>query len=174
MLTAIAIGLLKTLSCFLFEQVLHTTVEYQIDNAPYWYYQEESDAMCTFSYKKGGLESIEIAKKDASLLMNKRIEDLTAKVAYDNFKNIKQPKERLLVEAFKHDSDLSQFINSQLTYTKVKHEDEEKITFVKACIEKKSIMTYETERVEALRQKILIQKSDTALEDLDKEFEEEK
>ena len=106
--------------------------------------------------------------------MNKRIEDLTAKVAYDNFKNVKHPKEKLLVEAFKKDPDLSQFVNSQLLYTKVKHEDEEKITFVKACIEKKSIMTYETERIETLRQKILIQKSETALEDLDKEFEEEK
>jgi hypothetical protein len=37
MLTAIALGLLKTLSCFLFEQALNTTVEYDIENAPYWY-----------------------------------------------------------------------------------------------------------------------------------------
>jgi hypothetical protein len=32
-------------------------------------------------------------------------------------------------------------------------------------------MSYETERVEKLKKDIMIQKSDTALEDLDKEFE---
>ncbi|MEA3521784.1 MAG: hypothetical protein U9R50_02285 [Campylobacterota bacterium] len=174
MLTVIAIGLLKTLSCFLFEQALHTTVEYDIEDAPYWYYQEGSDEMCTFSYKQGGLESINLAKKDASRLMIIRINDLTEKTAYDNFKNVKNPKEKLLVEAFKYDSDLPLFVKTQLVYSKVKHEDEEQITFVKACIAKESIMTYETQRVETLKKDIMIQKSDTALEELEKEFEEEK
>jgi hypothetical protein len=103
--------------------------------------------------------------------MIKRIDKLTSKTAYDNFKNVKEEKERMLVEAFKHDSQLPDFVDSQLIYTKVKHVGDEKITFVKACIEKESIMSYETERVEKLKKDIMIQKSDTALEDLDKEFE---
>jgi hypothetical protein len=126
--------------------------------------------MCTFTYKEGALESIELAKDDARKLMIKRIDKLTAKTAYDNFKNVKIEKERILVEAFKHDPQLSDFVDSQLIYKKVKHEGEEKITFVKACIEKKDILYYEQERLEKLKKDIMINRSDTALEDLEKEF----
>ncbi len=172
MLSVITLALLKTLASFLFEQSLYTTVEYDIDDAPYWYYQEGSDEMCTFTYKQGGLESVEIAKKDAKNLMYKRIKTLTAKVAYENFSKVSNDKERLLVDKFKNDPDLHIFVDSYLTYVKVKHEDEAAITFVKACIEKEKIMKYETKRTDELKKTVMIQKSDTALDELEQEFKE--
>ncbi|MEA1919968.1 MAG: hypothetical protein U9N52_09025 [Campylobacterota bacterium] len=170
MLSVIGLALLKTLASFLLEQGLHTTVEYDIENAPYWYYQEGGDQMCTFTYKEGGLESIEIAKKEANTLMNSRIKTLTTKVAYENFSKSSTPKEKLMVEGFKNDPELPIFVNSYLVYEKVKHEGDEAITFVKACIDKESIMTYQTKRLKALQKNIMIHKSDTALDDLEKEF----
>ena len=172
MLTVITLALLKTLASFLFEQGLYTTVEYDIEDAPYWYYQEGSDEMCSFTYKLGALESVEIAKKDAKVLMYARIKTLTTKVAYENFSNITNTKEKLLVDGFKNDPELNVFVDSYLVYVKVKHEDDAAITFVKACIEKDKIMEYETKRIDDLKKSIMIQRSDTALDELDKEFEE--
>jgi hypothetical protein len=172
MLTVITLALLKTLASFLFEQGLYTTVEYDIENAPYWYYQEGSNEMCSFTYKQGGLESVEIAKKDAKVLMYGKIKTLTTKVAYENFSKITNTKEKLLVEGFKNDPELNVFVDSYLIYEKVKHEDDAAITFVKACIDKEKIMSYETKRINDLKKTIMIQRSDTALDELEQEFKE--
>ncbi len=172
MLTVITLALLKTLASFLFEQSLYATLEYDIEDAPYWYYQEQSDEICSFTYKEGGLESVELAKEDAKILMNKRIKTLTTKVAYENFSKVTNTKEKLLVKKFKDDPELSVFVDSYLVYEKVKHEDEAAITFVKACIDKDKIMSYETRRINELKKTIMIQRSDSALDELEKEFKE--
>jgi hypothetical protein len=172
MLTVITLALLKTLASFLFEQSLHCTIEYDIEDAPYWYYQEGSDEMCSFTYKEGALESVELAKKDANAMMFDRIKALTTKVAYENFSKTTNPKEKLLVEGFKNDPELNIFVDSYLIYEKVKHEDDAAITFVKACIDKERIMSYETKRLKALQKTIMIYRSDTALDELENEFKE--
>ncbi len=149
------------------------TLEYDIEDAPYWYYREGSDEMCSFTYKEGGLESVEIAKENANTLMNKRIKTLTTKVAYENFSKINNPKEKLLVESFKNDPELNVFVDSYLVYEKVKHEDDAAITFVKACIDKERIMAYESKRLKSLQKTIMLHRSDEALDELDKEFQGE-
>ena len=75
------------------------------------------------------------------------------------------------MEYFSKDSNLPIFVDTYLQYIKVKHEDDEDITFVKACIPKQTILTYQTDRLNKIQKALSIHRSEEAFDDLDKEFE---
>ncbi|MEA3373193.1 MAG: hypothetical protein U9Q62_05815 [Campylobacterota bacterium] len=167
----LGLALLKTLASFLFDQYLYSTTEYDIDNAPSWYYQESADEMCAFTYEYGKLESIEKAKTAAQKQMQTKISQLIDRSIYQHYKNSTTPKEDKMLEYFSKDVKLPIFVDSNLHYVKVKHEDNADITFVKACIPKQTILTYQTERLKNIQKELSIHRSDEALKELDREFE---
>ena len=171
MMVELGLALLKTLASFLFEQGLYSTVEYDIDNAPSWYYQESSGEMCTFAYEYGKLESIEKAKAVANEKMQIRIKKLVDISVYQHYKDTISPQENKLMEYFSTDRNLPIFVDMHLQYIKVKHEDDVDITFVKACIPKQTILTYQTDRLNKIQKTLSIHRSEEAFKDLDKEFE---
>ena len=169
-MVGLALALTNTLASFLFEQYLYSTVEYDIDNAPSWFYQEAADEMCTFTYKTGKLESIEIAKQDAHDKMVKRIEKIVIVSVDKYYEDTVSEKEQLLLDTFSKDRRLTLFVDANLRYIKVKHEDNADVTFVKACIPKQQILDYQKKRLGKIQHDLTLHRADQAFDDLDKEF----
>lgn len=171
MISVIASALVETLVKHMFNKVLNEMEKIEIGGAPSWYMKEIDDQMCSFAYAKAGLDSIDIAKKKAKFKMIKDINGLINIVVYENIKNITNQKEQDLVNNFKNDPNLKVFTDANLRYSKVVYEDEIDTTFVRACIPKKTIITYQENRLKTITKALSVSRSDQALSDLDKEFE---
>ncbi len=162
--------LIKTLTAFMFEQYLYSTVEYDIDNAPPWFYQEQASEMCSFTYEYGNLESIKKAKISAHKEMQEKINKLVDISIYEQYKNRLSADETKILKHFAKDSNLPVFVDSKLQYVKVKYEDNVNMTFVKACIPKQTIISYQTDRFKNVQKELQMYRSDKAIDGLDKEF----
>lgn len=174
MMGVIALALVETLTKFMFSKMLcsldaSSTVE--IDGAPRWYMQEVDDKMCSFSYARGGLDSVDVAKKKAKFKIQKDINGLINIVVYENIKNISNDKEQAVVDRFKNDKNLPVFTSANLRYDKIVYQEDMDTTFVRACIPKQTIINYQKDRLQTISKGLSISRADQALEDLDKEFE---
>ncbi|MEA2017293.1 MAG: hypothetical protein U9N59_02495 [Campylobacterota bacterium] len=157
--------------------VKHMTQKYldnmdgvKIDGAPSWYMEPVKNKMCVFTHRRGGLGSIDIAKKNARYKMSKKIGDIIEIVIYDTKGNIKDKKEQAVVDKFKTDANLKVFIKRNINYSKVDYEDEIKTAFVRACIPTKTLLIYQEDRLMAINEAVLGAKSSSAFGSLDEEF----
>lgn len=184
MLEAIGIKLITVLAGFLFEQGLVSMDQFQVAGAPSWYYEESNnDYIYVFSYKDGGIETIEPLKTDLCVLMEKKIQGVIDLVVYENFRNLKEPKEKELVSQFSKDSNLNLFVKSKIKIERIVHQDlrekglifkgRPERTFGSAILSKKSLLDYQEERISILREKIVRQKSSTMFDKLDSELGED-
>jgi hypothetical protein len=167
MIEGLAFAILKTLSTFLFEQYLHTTVQVEIDGAPSWYYQEESNQLCTFSYRDGDYSQINPLKQDLQRYIKRDIQTINDKVIYENFAKITRPEERRVVEQLKSDSQLSDFIRFNIQYPKITYEDEVNRVFGKGCIQKSKIVEYTKKRLQVIVKEVSLQKERKAFNELE-------
>jgi len=142
----------------------------KVGGAPSWYMKPVKDQMCVFTHSKGGLGSIDIAKKNASYKMTQKINGLIEVVIYENIGKVKNKKEKSVVDKFKHDDNLGVFVNSNLKYTQVVYEEKIKTSFVRACIPTKTIQTYQKDRLMDINSAVLGAKSSSAFDALDDEF----
>lgn len=160
--------------------VKHMTQKYldemdgvKIGGAPSWYMEPVKDEMCVFTHQKGGFSSIDIAKKNSKIKMTKKINDVIEVVIYENKSNIKDKKEKMLLDGFKVDENLGVFVKQNLNYSKVTYEDEVKMAFVRACIPAKTIKFYQENRLMDINEAVLGAKSSSAFDSLDSEFGDE-
>ena len=157
--------------------VKHMTQKYldnmdgvKIGGAPSWYMEPVKNKMCIYTHRKGGLSSIDIAKKNANYKMSKKINDVIEVVIYDTKGNIKDKKEQAVIDKFKKDKNLGVFVKRNTNFSKVVYEDEIKTAFVRACIPAKTIIGYQEDRLMAINEAVLGAKSSSAFGSLDEEF----
>jgi hypothetical protein len=145
-----------------------------INGAPSWYMTPTKDKMCVFTHSKGDYSAIDVAKNNAKFTMIKKIDGVIDIVVYDNIKNIKDPKEKIIVDRFKRDDNIKIFVNKNLKYSKTVYEDEVQTAFVRSCIDNKIFLKYQNERLLDINEKVLGAKSSNSFNDLDEEFGDDK
>ncbi|MCB9493862.1 MAG: hypothetical protein H6681_00275 [Desulfobacteraceae bacterium] len=184
MLEAIGIKLITVLAGFLFEHGLVSIDKIQVAGAPSWYYEESNnDYLYVFSYKDGGIETIEPLKMDLEIMMEKRIEDIIEIVIYQNFRDVKDPKEKELVRQFGKDPNLSLFVKSNIKYERIVQQDmrekglifkgRPERTFGSAVLSKKALLDYQEERITILREQIVREQSSKMFDKLGSELGED-
>ncbi len=172
MMTVIALALVDSLAKYVFTKTLNSMDKVEFGGAPSWYMQEMDDEMCTFTHSKGGLDSVQIAKDKSTIKMTKKIDGIIDIVIYDNTKKITNAKEKKLVELWNEDPKLNLFVRKNINYSKVVYEDEIDTTFVRACIPNKTVISYQTERLQGIKKSLLNYKKDTALDEMEESLKE--
>lgn len=166
MVGAIGLALLKTLSSYMFGEYLKESYgSTDIDGAPSWYGTESRYEVCVSTFKRGKLESVEEAKKESQIKLQKKIEKIIDVIIYKKFKNLK-PDEEALLQAIAKDKKLGLFIRSSTNYKNIKYDEDEKIAFVRNCILKEDFIDYEKKRVKLLTRDLSYYKSDKAFDEL--------
>ncbi len=166
-------AMVETLAKHMTQKYLDNMDGVKIGGAPSWYMEPVKDQMCVFTHRKGSFNSIDIAKKNANFKMSKKINDVIEVVIYDTKGNIKDKKEKAVVNQFKKDENLGVFIKKNMKYNKVTYEEEVKTAFVKACIPVKTIMVYQEGRLMEINEAVLNAKTSSAFGSLDGEFGED-
>ena len=161
--------------------VKHMTQKYldnldgvKVGGAPSWYMEPVKDQMCVFTHQKGSFGAIDIAKDNARFKMKKRIDDVIEVVIYKTQGEIKDKKEKEVVDSFRKDPNLPSFIKTNLKFTQVTYADEVKTAFVRACIPKNTILDYQKDRLMKINTAVLSTKSKGAFDSLDAEFGDDK
>jgi len=153
MVEALAFILAKSFATFLFGQYFAVVEEVSIEGAPSWYYQQEKDEVCSFSYAKGGLETLDNAQGKAAVRMLVTIQNSIDTLVYEKFKDQEKKydsQERELISHFQKDPDLPIFVKSKLRFQKLEYKKKLKIAFAKACIKKETLIGYEKKRLQKL------------------------
>lgn len=179
MLEAIALKLITTLTGFLFEGYLNTFKYNKIDGAPSWYGASgSSNVLVGYGYAQGGMESIQIAQNNCRIDIKHKIDKSIEVIIYDNFKHIKDAKEKELIKRFQNDENLDTFVTKNLKFEKVEHLTPKDATlfadartreetFAGCIIEKKAIIDYQTERLTNIRKELVNFKANNAFDELD-------
>jgi hypothetical protein len=180
MFEAIIFKLVTTLTGYLFQGYLDSFLSINIEGAPGWYGKNQSSAnVYAYGYAKGGMESIEIARDNCHIAMVKKLNGLVEVVVYDNFKDVKDVKEKALLNEFKKDPEINIFVQKNMKYEKVEHFEEEKgglftkahpaQTFAGGMIPKQLIITYQKDRLEKIKYSLTHFRATNAEDELDKE-----
>jgi len=169
MLESIALGLLKTLASYMLKYYLNSTVGVKIDGAPSWFHKQDKGRICVFTYSQGSMASIDIAKNNAKGKMSKKINELIEIVIYDKYRDLRDPKEIELVNAFKKDELLPVFVNRSLKFRKIEYKKRNATAFVKACIDNEVIQEYQKERMKKIVYQVSHKRASNAFDELDKD-----
>jgi hypothetical protein len=182
MLEVIALKLISSLTGFLFEGYLDTFKYSKIDGAPSWYGQSGSNSQLVgYGYTKGGIESIQIAQNNCRFDIEKKINKSIEVIIYDNFKHIKDSKEKAFLGQVQNDVTLKTFIEKNVKFEKIEHLKEKKAslfsdgrkydeTFAGCMVDKKVILEYQKDRLITLQKDLTNFKSSNALDELDAEL----
>lgn len=165
-LEAIALSLVKTLSSFLFSKMLVYS-DVKIQGAPSWYQKADSAYVCVSTYNSGGLEAVEIAKDNAKKILINKINEIMEIVVYDNYRNIEDKSEKLFIKTFLKDEDLPVFVNKNIDYKNIEYIEKSKLAFVRGCIGKDVILSYEKERIGIIKNKLTHKRAENAFDELD-------
>lgn len=182
MLEAIGIKLITVLTGYLFETGLAFVDKVKIDSAPPWYYEEKNlDYIYVFSFKEGGIETLDPLKEDLLKKMEKKIDKFIETIIYKEFKNIKDPQELKLIKRFEKDDRLHLFVRMNTKFERIKQQKavekgllkEERLarTFGSAILSKKALIEYQSDRIKNLREEMEKGKAKKAFNKLDGEFE---
>lgn len=171
MLVVITGALVETLVKHMFSNYLDEKDKIEIGGAPSWYMMPVENEMCTFAHKSGGMDMIDFTKDQTKIKMAKKINDIIEITIYDNTKNVKNIKEKSVIEAWKIDSNLPVFVKKHINYSRVSYEDEIQTTFVRGCISNDTIISYQKERLEQIKQAVLNAKANNAFDELDSDLQ---
>jgi hypothetical protein len=167
MFEGIAFALIKTLGSYLFGGYLKAHYgSVDIEGAPSWYGTEPAEAICVSTYNKGGLEKLELTKKQSKIKLNKKINHIIEIVIYQNFKNLKSDEEKFL-ESVQKDKKLPLFVDANMKFQNIKVDKDKKMVFVRSCLDKEAFIKYEKNRVKELQKDLSFYKSDKAFDELD-------
>jgi hypothetical protein len=167
MLMVIASAMVKTLTSYLFGSYLKAHYgSVEIDGAPSWYGQEPKEAICVSTYRNGGLSQLDDTKKDAKILLNRKVNHIFEIVIYQNFQNLK-PDEEAFLNAIKKDKQLPLFVDANTKFQNIKVDADKHKVFVRSCLDKEALINYEKERVKELSKELTFYKSDKAFDELD-------
>ena len=181
MLEAIILKLVTTLTGYLFSAALDSFKSIEIEGAPSWYGKSHNSAnLYAYGYARGGIESVEIAREHCKNDMIKRLNQINEVIVYENFRNLKDPKEKALVEAFKNDPELGTFVLRSMKYEKVEHytakektlftDARPEQTFAGGMIPKQMIIEYQKERLQKIKTSLTTMRFDVGMDELDQAF----
>lgn len=169
MLVAIAGVLVKTLVGYLFNGYLKSNYgSVDIEGAPSWYGSEARDEICVSTFKRGGLESVEIAKDDSKIKLERKLKNIVNVVITKRFEN-ESPDDKAFLSHVRSDKKVSIFVASHTNYKNIKYDNEKRITFVRNCVLKQDFITYEKKRLKEMVKELSYHKADKAFDELNGE-----
>lgn len=171
MVEAIAIKLLSTLAGFMFETMLHSSQNVQIEGAPGWYMKpSDADMIWVFAFEEGGKETIESVQAELRNRMQGQIQQAIEIILYDNFRNITDPKELAFVEQVRNDPNLPVFISKYMQFDRIEHQqavrgrllarERAAMTFGSAKLPRAALMSYQRERLGAITRAISVSRAE--------------
>ncbi|MBZ4647070.1 hypothetical protein LF845_11515 [Deferribacterales bacterium Es71-Z0220] len=164
---AIALSLVKTLTSFIFGQILNSS-DISIDGAPSWYMKETRQEICSSSYEYGNMASIDITQEKSLKTLKKRVEDILVIVVNENIKNATDD-EREFLETFLKDKDYEIFILKNANFKNIDYNKKHNIAFARVCIERDKLLKFEKTKVDELKKTLSIKRSKGAFEELENE-----
>jgi len=167
MIEALTIVLGKTLVSYLFTAYLDTFSGVSIDGAPNWYYKETKHQICSFHAEEGGIEKIELAKDKTQRFMVKKIDGIIEIIVYDNVQKVRDDKEKNLITQFMNDEKLLVFVKKNTDFERIEYHDKHNKIFIKACIEKQILISYEKNRLQKIKNMITHHRKDKAFDELE-------
>jgi len=163
----IVVALAKTLASYLFGGYLKNHYgSIEIDGAPAWYGREPNEAICVSTYNKGGLDKLELTKKESKIKLIKKVNHIIEIVIYKNFKNLKADEEEFL-KSIEKDKKLPLFVDANMKFQNIKVDEDKHMVFVRSCLDKKAFINYETNRLKELKKDIVFYKSDKLFNELE-------
>jgi hypothetical protein len=167
MFESLALALAKAFATYLFKYYVLASPNVKIEGAPSWFYKESAQEICVFPYEKGGYETLESIKGKSVTMMTSKIDGITEIVVYENYRNLKDPKEKEFVKAFMKDSELPVFVRQSMRFRDIIYDKDTYTAFGKACIEKDELVKYQEERLGKLKTALSQERSDKAFEEMD-------
>ena len=169
-LLGLALSLGNTLAGYIFDIYLRTENTLDIDGAPDWYSRnDDAEWDCAFSYAPGSLASVEKAKTEATKNLVAQQEQYVQSAIRDEVQRRKprDEKERQLVEQFRNDPELKNFVTGQRQFLKITYDEDVRAAFVKACLSREIVVAYQKERLQKITTKLSKNRAESAFGELE-------
>ncbi|GAB1535782.1 hypothetical protein ADMFC3_14130 [Geovibrio sp. ADMFC3] len=167
MFELIALALAKALAAYLFKFYVLATPVVKIEGAPNWFYKESSNEICVFAHERGGYDAVDALKGSSYTLMNEKINGILQVAVYDEYRNLKDPKEIEFTKAFMKDPELPVFITKTMQFRNIVYDKDIHTAFSKACIGKNELISYQEERLEKLKYSLSHERAGNAFDELE-------
>jgi len=158
----------------MFEQHLEHMESVKIEGAPGWYYQQTSGHICNSAFALGGYESVNQAKNNARKEMETRINSSIRSFIYSEYRNYTSPEESLLIKEFSVDNNLPTFVESSVIYENIKYDQAINTAFVRVCITKPRLSSYQQERAQKIATSITRHRHNNAQDELKRQIQNRK
>ena len=169
-LLGLALSLGNTLAGYIFDIYLRTENTLDIDGAPDWYSRnDDAEWDCAFSYAPGSLASVEKAKTEATKNLVAQQEQYVQSAIRDEVQRRKprDEKERQLVEQFRNDPELKNFVTGQRQFLKITYDEDVRAAFVKACLSREIVVAYQKERIQKITTELSKNRAESAFGELE-------
>ena len=169
-LLGLALSLGNTLAGYIFNIYLRTENTLDIDGAPDWYSRnDDAEWDCAFSYAPGSLASVEKAKTEATKNLVAQQEQYVQSAIRDEVQRRKprDEKERQLVEQFRNDPELKNFVTGQRQFLKITYDEDVRAAFVKACLSREIVVAYQKERLQKITTELSKNRAESAFGELE-------
>jgi len=167
MIEGIALALAKTLASYLFKTYVLMQSQVHIEGAPKWYMQSDSANVCVYDFKTGGMEAVDKAKQATYPKMEKELSGILEAVIYQNYSDLKDPKEKKFVMMFKNDADAPIFIRKTMKFPGIEYKKSNHTAFVKACINKDVVLKYQEKRIDTIKYELTHKRANDAFEEME-------
>ena len=174
-LLGLALSLGNTLAGYTFDIYLRTENTLDIDGAPDWYLRNnDTEWDCAFDYAPGSLASVEAAKSEATKNLVAQQEQYVQSAIRDEAQRRKprDEKERQLVEQFRNDSELKNFVTGQRQFLKITYDEDVRAAFVKACLSRETVVAYQKERLQKITTELSKNRAESAFGELEARLNE--
>ena len=169
-LLGLALSLGNTLAGYIFDIYLRTENTLDIDGAPDWYLRnDDAEWDCAFGYAPGSLASVEKAKTEATKNLVAQQEQYVQSAIRDEVQRRKprDEKERQLVEQFRNDPELKNFVTGQRQFLKIAYGEDVRAAFVKACLSREIVVAYQKERLQKIITELSKNRAESAFGELE-------
>ena len=169
-LLGLALSLGNTLAGYIFDIYLRTENTLDIDGAPDWYLRnDDAEWDCAFGYAPGSLASVEKAKTEATKNLVAQQEQYVQSAIRDEVQRRKprDEKERQLVEQFRNDPELKNFVAEQRQFLKITYGEDVRAAFVKACLSREIVVAYQKERLQKIITELSKNRAESAFGELE-------
>ena len=169
-LLGFALSLGNTLAGYIFDIYLRTENTLDIDGAPDWYLRnDDAEWDCAFGYALGSLASVEKAKTEATKNLVAQQEQYVQSAIRDEVQRRKprDEKERQLVEQFRNDPELKNFVTGQRQFLKIAYDEDVRAAFVKACLSREIVIAYQKGRLQKITTELSKNRAESAFGELE-------
>ena len=169
-LLGLALSLGNTLAGYIFNIYLRTENTLDIDGAPDWYLRnDDAEWDCAFGYAPGSLASVEAAKSEATKNLVAQQEQYVQSAIRDEVQRRKprDEKERQLVEQFRNDPELKNFVTGQRQFLKITYDEDVRAAFVQACLSRETVVAYQKEGLQKITTELSKNRAESAFGELE-------